>query len=237
MIDLTLRALTGWYGAPIQALIAEVLVFGPAKLLLAPALLIAPLVAAASQEPVPRATRLVEIIPTAGYLAFGTYFTGPGGVRFSNQDGFGYGAQIGITLYRNLSLIGSVLHGTSDWSFESVPLVGRLTVDGASLWFFDAGLRLTIPLGASIPVSVFGQAGAGAIRYAVDNALFTGQATNFAFSGGVGLVTRLGGRVSLHALAKDYIASFRSVDDAAAFGIEGRRAHTVAVLLGLGVGL
>ena len=31
-------------------------------------------------------------------------------------------------------------------------------------------------------------------------------------------------------MAKDYIASFKSVTDLAAFGIEGRRAHTVLVV-------
>jgi hypothetical protein len=179
----------------------------------------------------------VELLPTAGYLAFGTYFTGPGGVQFSNEDGFGYGGQIDVPLWRNLSLVGSLLHGTSDWSFEEVPLVGRLTVGGASLWFYDAGLRVTVPLGAAIPVAAFLQATAGAIHYSIDNALFTGRATNFAFSGGAGLATRLAGRVSLQALVKDYLASFRSVRDGAAFGIEGRRAHTVAVLVGLGVSL
>jgi hypothetical protein len=221
----------------VNVLIAEVPVFRPAgNLLIISALLTAPFDSAVSQGALPPSSRPVEIFPTAGYLAFGTYFTGPGGVRFSNQDGFGYGAQLVVGLWRNLSLVGSVLHGTSDWSFESVPLVGRLTVGGASLWFYDAGLRLSVPLGASIPVAAFGQASAGAIRYAVDNALFTERATNFAFSGGAGLTTRAGGRFSLQALVKDYIASFRSVDDAAAFGVEGRRAHTVAFLIGVGFG-
>jgi hypothetical protein len=207
----------------------------PTRLLVIPALLV-PFSAAASQVsgPTPHS---FEISPMAGYLAFGTYFTGPGGIRFSNQDGFGYGAQLSVPVWRNLSLVGSALHGTSDWSFESVPLLGSIAIGGASLWFFDAGLRVNLPLGASSPVWVFGQATAGAIHYSVDNALFTGQATNFALSGGVGLRAWLGGRVSLQGMVKDYIASFRSVDDAASLGVEGRRAHTLAVLVGLGLGL
>jgi hypothetical protein len=207
------------------------------RLLVIPALLAAPLASATSQESTAFSRSAIELFPTAGYLAFGTYFTGPGGIQFSNEDGFGYGGQIDVPLWRNLSLVGSVLHATSDWSFEAVPLVGRLTLGGASLWFYDAGPRVTVPLGADIPVAALVQGTAGAIRYSVDNALFTGQATNFAFSGGAGLVTRLAGRISVQALVKDYVASFRSVRDGAAFGIEGRRAHTVAVLIGLGVGL
>jgi hypothetical protein len=179
----------------------------------------------------------VEILPTAGYLSFGTYFTGPSDIRFSNQDGVGYGGQIAVPLWRNLSLIGSVLHGTSDWSFESVPILGSISVGGASLWFYDVGLRYSVPLGASSPVSAFGQLGAGAIRYSVDNVLLSEDATNFAVAAGVGLSAGLGRRLSLQGLVKDYIASFRSVDDAAAFGVEGRRAHTLAFLIGLGLRL
>jgi hypothetical protein len=179
----------------------------------------------------------VEILPTAGYLAFGTYFTGPSDIRFSNQDGVGYGAQVAVRLWRSLSLVGSVLHGTSDWSFESVPILGSISVGGASLWFYDVGLRYSVPLGTAIPVSAVGQVGAGAIRYSVDNVLLSEQATNFAVAAGVGLAARLGRRVSLQGLVKDYVASFRSVDDAAAFGVEGRRTHTLAFLIGLGLRL
>lgn len=93
-----------------------------------------------------------------------------------------------------------------------------------------------VPLGARVPIALVGQATTGAIRYAVDNPLFTGQTPNLAFSGGAGLVSRLRGRFS-PALVKDYIASFRSVDDLASLGVHGRRAHTIAILVGLGVGL
>jgi hypothetical protein len=207
-------------------------VFSFIRLLLLPALLVLPLTTGASQSPPQRPLLLV---PTAGYLSFGDYFTGPGGVRFSNQNGVGYGAQLSLRLRKNLSLVGTVLHGTSDWSFDEVPLLGNVTVDGASLWFYDAGLRLHFPLGSS-PVSAFGQASAGAIRYAINNPLLTGHATNFTWSAAVGLMTQLGDRLSLQGQLKDYVASFRSVDEASAFGVEGRRAHTLAALIGVGVG-
>jgi hypothetical protein len=67
--------------------------------------------------------------------------------------------------------------------------------------------------------------------------LLTGAATNLAVSAGVGIAGRVKGRIKLHLLVKDYIASFRSVDDAASFGVEGQRAHTLGVLLGIGMGL
>ena len=210
--------------------------FSPGMPLILATLLLAPLPSAAAQAPRPNSHTL-EILPTAGYLAFGTYFTGPSDIRFSNQDGVGYGGQIAVSLWRNLSLVGSVLHGTSDWSFESVPILGSITVGGASLWFYDVGLRYSVPLGAASPVSAIGQLGAGAIRYSVENVLLSERATNFAVAAGVGLAARLRQRISLQGLVKDYIASFRSVDDVEAFGVEGRRAHTLAFLIGLGLRL
>jgi hypothetical protein len=81
-----------------------------------------PLTATAAQS-LPDSSR-ITLSPTAGYLAYGTYFTAPGGVSFSNHDGFGIGAELDFRAWRSLSVIASVLHGSSDWSFESVPLVG-----------------------------------------------------------------------------------------------------------------
>lgn len=179
----------------------------------------------------------MRIGATAGYLTYGSYFSGPGGLRFSNDDGIGYGAEIGVGVLRNLSLVGSVLHATSDWSFQQVPLVGSLTIGGASLWFYNAGLRLHFPIGRGETFRPFVEAGAGAIRYAVDNPLLTGSATNFALVGGVGVLARLGDRLGLQAQVRDHAASFRSVDQAAAFGVRGRWAHTVGFLAGLSVGL
>jgi hypothetical protein len=189
--------------------------------------------AAAQSTSVPRS---VTITPTAGPLAFGDYFTGPGGVTFSNQDATGYGGELSVRVWRGVSVLGAVLHASSDWSFDQVPLLGRVTVGGASLWFFDVGIRGQTRLGRSSPLSAFAQAGAGAIHYTVNNPLLSGSATNLTFSGGLGLMATLGERLSLQALLKDYYASFRSVDDASAYGVEGQRAHTLALLFGLGVG-
>jgi hypothetical protein len=199
-------------------------------------LLIAPVSSACPQSPSPLPHRL-QLVPSVGYFTFGTYFTGPAGIRFSNQDGLAYGAQLAVTLWRNLALAGSVLRGSSDWSFESVPVVGRISIGGASLLLYDAGLRFSYPLSDSSPIAAMGQVTAGAIRYSVDHPLLSGAATNFAVSVGAGLAGRLKSRISLQLVVKDYIASFRSVDEAAALGVEGQRAHTVGVLIGIGVGL
>jgi hypothetical protein len=189
---------------------------------------------AAQQSP---SVQAVRIGPTAGYLTFGTYFTGPAGLRFSNDNAAAFGGGLEFPVWRDLSVIGNVLHATSDWSFQEVPLIGSLTIGGASLWFFDAGLRLHFPLGTTRTVLPFVEAGAGAIRYAVNNPLLEGQATNLAFVGGLGLTARIGERLGVEARVKDYYASFRSVDEAEALGVTGRRAHTVGFLVGVNVGL
>jgi hypothetical protein len=191
----------------------------------------APLAGAKAQQP--PISRSIELTPLAGHLSYGPYFRGPADVQFSNQGGIGYGAEFQVRVWQNLSAVTSAVHGTSDWSFESVPFLGRVTVDGASIWFFDTGLRLGFRLGG--PLSGFVQATGGAVRYAVDNALLTDEAINLTFSGGVGLRVRVG-RTILTGMVKDYIASFRSVDDLAAFGVEGQRAHTLAILFGFGFG-
>ena len=185
----------------------------------------------------PGSVQAVRIGPTAGYLTFGTYFTGPGGLRFSNDNAAAFGGGLEFPVWRDLSVVGNVLHATSDWSFQEVPLIGSLTIGGASLWFFDAGLRLHFPLGSARTVLPFVEAGAGAIRYAVNNPLLEGQATNVAFVGGLGITTRIGERLGIEARVKDYYASFKSVDEAASLGVEGRRAHTVGFLLGVNIGL
>ncbi len=179
----------------------------------------------------------VIITPTAGRFDFGEYFTGPAGVTFSNQTATGYGGELSVPVWKGVSVLGAVLHASSNWRFDDIPLLGRVTVEGASLWFYDIGVRGQTRLASSSPLSAFAQAGAGAIHYSVDNPLFSGSAFNVTLSGGVGLIANLGERVSLQGLLKDYYASFRSVDDAAAYGVEGQRAHTLALLFGLGIGL
>lgn len=198
-------------------------------------ILVLPGMPLASQQS--RSVQAVRIGPTAGYLTFGTYFTGPGGLRFSNDNAAAFGGELEFPVWRDLSVVGNVLHATSDWSFQEVPLIGSLTLGGASLWFFDAGLRLHFPLGMSRTVLPFVEVGGGAIRYAVNNPLLEGQATNLALVGGLGITARIGERLGLQARVKDYFASFRSVDEAASLGVNGRRAHTIGFLVGISLGL
>jgi hypothetical protein len=93
-----------------------------------------------------------------------------------------------------------------------------------------------VPLGRAWrqPV-VFVQVGAGFAHCALSTSLLgtavDEHATNFALALGAGLALRLARRFGIEVMAKDYIASFKSIRDLAAFGIGGRRAHTVLMLV------
>jgi hypothetical protein len=63
------------------------------------------------------------------------------------------------------------------------------------------------------------------------------DAMNFALALGAGVVLPFAERFGLEVLAKDYIASFRSVRDLEQLGVEGRRAHTLLLAVSARVGL
>jgi hypothetical protein len=203
------------------------------RVFLTAVLLTAPAAAGAQATAAP--DRRVQVAAGGGYLTSGRYFTGPGSTAFANGDSFVGAVQVGVAAGRSLAVVLSGAHARPEWRLSGVPLFGGITLPGARLWFFDAALRGRLPLGpAPRPPELFAQAGAGLAHYAVD-ATVVGRrieedATNFAVALGAGVQIPLGGRLGVEVLAKDYIASFESVDDLAAFGVEGRRAHTLLLL-------
>ena len=100
---------------------------------------------------------------------------------------------------------------------------------------------LTTAVALQLSPKVFAQIGAGLAHYSVSASVLGNaideSATNFAGSLGVGLGLSLTQRLGLEVMAKDYIASFKSVDDLAAFGIEGRRTHTFLLSVSARLGL
>lgn len=182
----------------------------------------------------------------AGYLAYGTYFEGPGEIRFSNRDGPTVGLSGDWSFRPILSLAVAASLARSDWTFREVPLVGEVNIGGARLWFADASLRL-LPLGArgGTPrrtpgallrdVQPFVQVGGGFVHYSVHNSVLDEHATNVALILGGGFTVALG-RVRAELLVKDWISSFAGVD-AGVVGATGRRAHTIGIMAGLSLGL
>jgi len=174
----------------------------------------------------------VQVTVGGGLMTSGTYFTGPGGLELAGDDALAGTLQASVPVHRSLRIVVAGAYAAPDFRLTGLPLVGSVGLSGTHLWFADAALRGQLPLSAAAPTApvVFAQIGAGLAHYAVSASVLGNaideSATNFAGSVGVGLGLSFTQRLGLEIMAKDYIASFKSVDDLAAFGIEGRRTHT-----------
>lgn len=184
----------------------------------------------------------VQVAAGAGFLTSGAYFAGPGGLEVTNGDAFVAALQAGIRVNRTLAVVIAAAHARPEAELTGVPLIGSLAVPGVRLWFTDAALRAQTPLSrAPRAPRLFAQAGAGIVHYAITTTLLgtavDEQATNFALVLGAGLELPITTRLGIETLVKDHIASFKSVRDLEEFGVEGRRAHTLVLLLSARVGL
>jgi opacity protein-like surface antigen len=189
-----------------------------------------------------RSPERVQVALGGGWLTSGDYFRGPGGLALDNGDAFAGNLQVSVAVYRSIGLVLAVAHARPDWRLSGVPLIGSIGVPGARLWFGDVAVRAHAPLGRTArPPTVFAQAGAGLVDYAVDTRIvgrsLDEHATNFAVTLGAGAALPLTDRLGLELLAKDYIVSFKSVQDLAAVGVEGRRAHTLLLTVSARLGL
>jgi hypothetical protein len=196
-------------------------------------LLLAPAFAGAQEAP---RTGRVQIAAGAGLVTAGAYFTGPGGLEFSSSDAPAGALQIRVAVHRSFSVVLAGTYTRPDWQLTGIPLIGSVGVPGAGVWFADAALRGELPLGRAGPTGpvAFAQVGPGLAHYSIDTSILGAvvdeSATNFALALAVGTGLPIMDRFGIELMAKDYIASFKSVTDLAAFGIEGRRAHTVLLV-------
>jgi hypothetical protein len=179
----------------------------------------------------------VKVAAGGGLLTSGAYFTGPGRLSLDNSDAFAGMLQVIVPVHRSVSLVAGGAFAQPIWRLSGVPLLGTVGVDGASLWFADAGVRGEIPLGRAPGEhpTAFAQLGAGVAHYSVSTSVLgrpvDESATNFALVPAAGLAVPVARRVALELIARDYIVSFRSVHDLETLGIEGRRAHTLVLAL------
>jgi hypothetical protein len=165
---------------------------------------------AAPRTPTPTPT-VFEVTPYAGYMLFGDYLSGPLGTSVTNSPAPVVGAQLGMKIAPNLSLIGNLATASGDIQ-AGIPFVGGVSIAHSRVVLADAGLQLDFPLttmmGANF--SPFVQAGAGQMRYSITQSFVTTQANNWAGNVGLGADIGVGNGVGIRLMAKDYIGQFNA---------------------------
>jgi opacity protein-like surface antigen len=185
----------------------------------------------------------VHVSAGGGLLTSGAYFTGPGALELTSGNAFAGMLQVTVPVHRSVAIMIGGAHARPEWRITGLPLVGAIGVSGARLWFADAAVRGLLPLGARSVTSpvAFAQAGAGLAHYSLNTTVLGNvvdeDATNFAVALGLGVDLPLTERLGLELLAKDYIASFKSVRDLEQLGVEGRWAHTLLLAVSARLGL
>ena len=181
----------------------------------------------------PESGKVLHVSPYVGYMVFGDYLKGPVGTSLSNAPGAVYGAQVGLSLAPSLSLVGNLGYSATDIKI-GLPFLGGVSVGHSSLLLYDADLEYNLGTskGGAASFSPFVQAGAGAMRYKVDESILTTNATNFAGNVGLGADFTIGRGMALRVLAKDYVGKF-NFKDATGLGINGETAHNLAFTAGL----
>ena len=190
--------------------------------------------AAAAQSSAPIASGTAfELTPYAGYMIFGDFLKGPLGTSISNAPSAIYGAQLGMKIYPNVSLIGNIGYSSSDVT-AGVPFLGGYSIAHSSTLLYDGGLQLDLPIttASGLALKPFVQVGAGAMRYNISESIVQTNATNFAANFGVGADLALGQSMGLRLMAKDYVGKF-DFHDATQLDVQGQTAHNWALSAGL----
>jgi hypothetical protein len=176
---------------------------------------------------------LFDITPYAGYIMFGDFLSGPLGTSLTNAPAPIYGAQIGMKIAPNVSMIGNLAAASTDIQI-GLPILGGLSVAHNSMVFYDAGLQLDIPMTSAYGAtfSPFVQAGIGGMHYDISQSLVSTTATNLAGNIGAGADIAVGRNVGLRLMAKDYIGKF-DFQEATSFDVNAGTTHNVALSAGL----
>ena len=160
-------------------------------------------------SPAPASGFAFEATPYVGYMIFGDYLSGPLGSSVSNAPAALIGAELGMRITPNLSLVGNLATTSSDIQ-AGIPLIGGISVARSRLVMYDAGLQLAIPVTTAMGTAMtpFLQAGAGAMRYDITQSVINTTTTNFAANVGAGVDFAVGRGVGVRVMAKDYIGKF-----------------------------
>jgi len=175
-----------------------------------------------------------DVSPYAGYMMFGKLFEGPIGTSISAGSGPVYGAQMSLTMAKNVALYGNVGYSSSDLKI-GLPIIGGLDVGSSKALLYDGGVELKVPMQAASMVTPFVQGGIGAIRYEVASGFLNTNATNVAYNLGGGVDVKLSPNFGVRLLAKDYLGKF-DFKEATSFNLNGKTTNNVALTLGVNFG-
>lgn len=181
----------------------------------------------------PSSGAAMQVTPYAGYMIFGNFLNGPLGTSVSNAPALMYGAQIGLKLAPNVSLVGNIAESNSNVQVGA-PILGGVNIGSSDMTLYDADLQFDLPHSTSsaLPLNLFVQAGAGGMHYNVSESFLSTKATNFAGNVGAGADVTLGRGFGLRLMAKDYIGKF-NFQDATGFNVNGNVAHNWALNAGV----
>ena len=175
-----------------------------------------------------------DVSPYAGYMMFGKLFEGPIGTSVSTGSGPVYGAQMSLTMAKNLALYGNVGYSSSDLKI-GLPIIGGLDVGSSKALLYDGGVELKVPMQAASMVTPFVQGGVGAIRYDVKSGFLNTNATNVAYNFGGGVDLKLSPNFGVRLMAKDYLGKF-DFKEATSFDLNGKTTNNVALTVGVHFG-
>ena len=188
--------------------------------------------AAQSRLPTPTNT-MFDVTPYAGVMLFGPIISGPFNTSITNAPATVVGAQLGMKIAPNISLIGNLATASSDVQ-AGLPYIGGFSVAKSSLLMYDAGLQLDLPYSAigGTAFSPFLQIGGGAMRYDLTEAFVTRTTTNLAGNVGAGADISVGSGVGLRFMARDYLGSF-NLQDATSLNVPTNTTQNFAFTAGL----
>ncbi len=173
----------------------------------------------------------VSLTPYGGYMVTGRWYDGPVGTSIGTSNAPMVGVNAGIPLTRGVSLVGTVGYASGDVRI-GLPIIGGVNAGSASTWVYDVGLEVGGLAGRNRGVAPFITGGVGAMTTDIENSLFATSATNFVYTGGVGLEVGVTEAVALRVHAKDYIGRFDS-REAVGFEVKGNLTHNWALTAGI----
>jgi hypothetical protein len=183
-----------------------------------------------------------EVSPYVGYMRFGALNEYDGNVRESFDNRPVYGAQAGLAVTRNLSVVGNFGYSRTRPVLKSgASATAQLPTSPSDVgvWLYDANAEYRLPVAAMNGiVRPFVQAGAGQIRYSTAATDIRSRSnTSTALNAGAGVDVQLG-TVGLRVMAKDYLTSldWDRADDVTLRNRASRRANNIALTAGLKVG-